>query len=581
LAFESTPLKTPRFATGLRSALADGYQWRDLRKDVLAGITIGTVAIPLSMALAIAIGVAPQHGLYTAIVAGGLIALCGGSRFNVSGPTAAFVVILLPVVQQYGLGGLLVATMMAGLILVTMGLAGLGRLIMYIPYPVVLGFTSGIAVVIALLQLPDFLGLQLAQRGAHFTDNLVAIVGALPSASLAEPGIGVFTLAVLILWPRLHLPVPGPLVALILAAAAAAGYNHWLAGGGPQIQTIASRFTWIVDGQSGQGIPPVLPSLLLPWQLPGPDGEPLAVSFALIRALAGPALAIAILGAIESLLCAVVADGLTRTRHDPNVELVGQGIGNLVAPLFGGITATAALARTATSIRSGARSPVAALVHALVVLLALTGLAGLLGMVPMSALAALLFIVAWNMSEARHFFHTVRAAPAGDVTVLLVCFVLTVLFDMVLAVAVGVGLAGALLIRRLAALSYADRLAPEASADTRGLPDSVAIYDMNGPLFFGAVERALASLRVIDPGIRVIIIDMQDVPSMDFSAIVALESLLRDVQHQQVSLIFAGLPPRIIVKLRRAGLRKHAGSLAYCSDLAHARATALRWLAAS
>ncbi len=251
LGFESTPLKTPVFAAGLRSALADGYQLQDLRKDVLAGITIGTVAIPLSMALAIAIGVAPQHGLYTAIVAGGLIAVCGGSRFNVSGPTAAFVVILLPVVQQYGLGGLLVATMMAGLILVAMGLAGLGRLIMYIPYPVVLGFTSGIAVVIALLQLPDFLGLQLAQRGAHFTDNLVAIIGALPSASLVEPGIGVFTLAILILWPRLRLPVPGPLVALILAAAAAAGYNHWLAGGGPQIQTIASRFTWVLDGQRG------------------------------------------------------------------------------------------------------------------------------------------------------------------------------------------------------------------------------------------------------------------------------------------------------------------------------------------
>ncbi len=566
----------PGIGTGLTAAFREGYGLADLRRDVMAGLTIGTVAVPLSMALAIATGVAPQHGLYTAIVAGALIALTGGSRFNVSGPTAAFVVILFPIVQQHGLGGLLIATMMAGLILIALGMARLGRLIEFVPYPVILGFTAGIAVVIAVLQIPDFLGLSAGPMGEHFVENLGRILAAVPTLDPWELGIGVMTLAVLLLWPRLKLPVPAPLMGLVAGAVAAYAVNHWLAGG-VGVDTIASRFTWEAGGESGSGIPPIAPSLMAPWSLPGADGEPLTVDFQLIQALIGPAFAIAMLGAIESLLCAVVADGMTRTRHDPNAELIGQGMGNIAAPLFGGITATAAIARTATSIRSGARSPIAAVVHALVVLLAVVGLAGVLGMVPMAALAALLFVVAWNMSEARHFLHTLRSAPAGDVAILLVCFSLTVVFDMVLAVAVGVGLAAALFIRRMALLTDVAHISDESHPKLSGLPREVAVYDVNGPMFFGAAEKAVTSLRLVDPRVRIVIIDMHDVPSMDGTAIVALQSLVREMHHDGVSLILAGLPARIIVKLRRAGLRRVRGELSYCTDLSGARKLALRW----
>ncbi|MGM0631923.1 MAG: C4-dicarboxylic acid transporter DauA [Pseudomonadota bacterium] len=571
--------KFPRIGTGLRAAWREGYGTADLRRDVMAGLTIGTVAVPLSMALAIATGVPPQHGLYTAIVAGAIIALTGGSRFNVSGPTAAFVVILFPIVQQHGLGGLLIATMMAGVILVGLGAARLGRLIEFVPYPVVLGFTAGIAVVIAVLQIPDFLGLNAGEASEGFIANLGRIITSLPTMNPFELGIGVFVLLVMLSWQRLHLPVPAPLVGLVVGAVAAWGVNRWMGGPGAEgvVETIASRFTWEAQGETGSGIPPIPPSFMAPWRFPGPDGAPLELNFELIRSLLGPAFAIAMLGAIESLLCAVVSDGLTRTRHDPNAELIGQGLGNMVAPLFGGITATAAIARTATNIRSGARSPIAAVVHALVVLLAVIALAGLLGLVPMAALAALLFIVAWNMSEARHFVHTLRSAPPGDVAVLLICFSLTVLFDMVLAVAVGIGLAAALFIRRMALLTQTDRIDGGDHPAVDGLPADVAVYDINGPLFFGAADKALTSLKLVDPRVRTVLIDMHDVPSMDGTAIVALQSLINDMHRDGVALVLVGLPSRIIVKLRRSGVRKSAGMLTYCRDLEAARQVAKRW----
>ncbi|XKE47016.1 C4-dicarboxylic acid transporter DauA [Halomonas organivorans] len=573
------PVNLPSISTGLRAAWREGYGLTDLRKDVMAGLTIGTVAVPLSMALAIATGVPPQHGLYTAIVAGAIIALTGGARFSVSGPTAAFVVILFPIVQQYGLGGLLIASMMAGAILVTLGVTRMGRLIQYVPYPVVLGFTAGIAVVIAVLQIPDFLGLETGKLGEHFVDNVSVIVTSLPTLNPIELGLGAFTLIVMIFWPRLHIPIPAPLVGLVVGALAAYVVNQWLGGqqAGVAVETIASRFTWEVNGETGGGIPPIPPTFMAPWLLPGPDGEPLKLSFELIQALLGPAFAIAMLGAIESLLCAVVADGLTKTKHDPNAELIGQGLGNIAAPLFGGITATAAIARTATNIRSGARSPISSIVHALVVLLAVIALAGLLGLVPMAALAALLFIVAWNMSEARHFLNTLRSAPPGDVTILVVCFGLTVLFDMVLAVAVGVGLAAALFIRRMSLLTQTDQVEVDNHPTIKGLPAEVAVYDINGPLFFGAAEKALTSLHLVDPKVTMVIVDMHDVPSMDGTAIVALQSLITDMKHEGVGLIIVGLRARLIVKLRRAGVHKVAGSLTYCRHLEQARKVALRW----
>jgi sulfate permease, SulP family len=332
-----------------------------------------------------------------------------------------------------------------------------------------------------------------------------------------------------------------------------------------------------VNGQLGNGIPPVPPKFMAPWLLPGPDGERLTLSFALIQALSGPAFAIAMLGAIESLLCAVVADGLTKTRHDPNAELIGQGLGNIIAPLFGGITATAALARTATNIRSGARSPISAVIHALVVLIAVIALAGLLGLVPMAALAALLLIIAWNMSEPHRFLKTLRSAPPGDVAILVICFGLTVLFDMVLAVAVGVGLAAALFIRRMSLLTQTDQIDIDQHPIIKGLPAEVAVYDINGPMFFGVAEKALTLLNTVDPKIKTVIIDMHDVPSMDGTAIVALQSMIDEMRDRQIRLIIVGLKSRIIVKLRRAGLRKQAGSLTYCQDFEQARKVTLRW----
>ena len=568
-------VEKPGIATGLLAALKEGYGLTDFRKDVMAGLTIGTVAVPLSMALAIATGVPPQHGLYTAIVAGIIIAISGGTRFSVSGPTAAFVVILFPIVQQYGLGGLLIASMMAGIIMLILGITQMGQLIRFVPYPVVLGFTTGIAVVIAVLQIPDFLGLEIEKLGEHFIESVAIITVSINTINPLELSVGIFVLIVMLIWPRLRLPIPAPLAGLVAGAIAAYGINQWL--GQDSIATISSRFVWEVNGETGRGIPPVPPTFLAPWSLPGPDGEPLKISFELIRSLMGPAFAIAMLGAIESLLCAVVADGLTKTKHDPNAELIGQGLGNLIAPFFGGITATAAIARTATNIRSGARSPVSTITHSLVVLLAVLFAAEFLGLVPMAALAALLFIVAWNMSEARHFLMTLRSAPLGDVAILVVCFGLTVLFDMVLAVAVGTGLAAALFIRRMALLTQTDQIHTDNLPPNCKLPEDVAIYDINGPLFFGVAEKALTSLHLVDPKVKTIIIDMHDVPSMDGTAIVALQSLISDIKHNGVKLIIVGLRARIIVKLRRAGIRKTAEALTYCRNLEQAIRVADHW----
>lgn len=568
-------MSTVRLGSGLRDAFGAGYGWGDLRRDAMAGITVGIVAVPLAMALAIATGVPPQHGLYTAIVAGGLIAATGGSRFNVSGPTAAFVVILFPIVAQHGLGGLAIATMMAGAILVVLGLTRLGGMVKFVPYPVVLGFTAGIAVVIATRQLPDFFGLETEPLGEHFLPNLGRIVAGLTTLNPLEFGIGALTLGVLLLWPRLRTPLPAPLVGLVVGALAAWALKVWL---GQDVATIDSRFTWELGDRQGTGIPPVAPQMLLPWRLPGPDGAPLVVDFALIQSLLGPALAIATLAAIESLLCAVVADGMARTRHDPNGELIGQGLGNLAAPFFGGITATAAIARTATAVRSGARSPIAALIHAGVVLLAVVGLAEILGRVPMAALAALLFVVAWNMAEVRHFVRTLRSSPVEDVTILLVCFGLTVIFDMVLAVAVGIGLAGALFIRRMARLTSTRRVDPGRDEAVARMPAGAVVYDVNGPLFFGAADRALTALRVVDRGMRLAVVDMTDVPSIDGTAIAALQSLVDDLGHHRIGVILVGLDTGKVVKLRRAGLKKRARRLTYCRDLEQARRVADRWL---
>lgn len=563
----------PLFAA-LRQTLRAGYSWKRLRGDLGAGVTVGIIAIPLAMALAIAVGVAPQHGLYTVLVAAPLIALTGGSRFNISGPTAAFVVILLPITQQYGLGGLLLCTLMAGLILLTMGLGRLGRLIQFIPYPVILGFTAGIGIVIATLQVKDLFGLSLPHTPQHYLEQVELLALALPGAHLGDTLVAMVCLAVLLVWPRFVPKVPGHLVALAVGAL----LGLLLEALGLPVATLGERFSYTLDGVSHPGIPPFLPDFAWPWNLPGADGQPLRLSFELIRQLLAPAFAIAMLGAIESLLCAVVADGMAGTRHDPNAELVGQGLGNLVAPLFGGITATAAIARTAANVRAGAFSPLAAIIHAGVVLTAMLLLAPLFSYLPMAALAALLVMVAWNMSEARHVLHTLRIAPRNDVVVLLVCLVLTVLFDMVLAVGVGLLLAAGLFIKRMSELTDTQPMPGHAQRALGELPASVVPYVISGPLFFGAADKALSVLRMLNPQVRVVVVEISAVPLLDMTALAALESLLEDYRRQGIGLVLVGTTPRVRLKLRRAGIRREEGRLAYVQTLEQARAKALRWV---
>jgi len=552
-----------------------GYTLRRLRGDISAGVTVGIIAIPLAMALAIAVGVPPQQGLYTVLIAAPLIALTGGSRFNVSGPTAAFVVILLPITQQYGLGGLLLCTMLAGVILIALGLIRAGRLIQYIPYPVTLGFTAGIGIVIATLQLKDLLGLNTAGQAEHYIEQLGVLILALPSANLGDGIIGIACLAILIVWPRWVPRIPGHLVALTIGALLGLALEH----GGLAVATLGERFSYMVEGVSHPGIPPFLPSFDWPWNLPGPDGQPLHLSYDLIRQLMAPAFAIAMLGAIESLLCAVVADGMTGSKHDPNAELLGQGLGNLIAPLFGGITATAAIARSATNVRSGAFSPLAAIIHSAVVLMAILVLAPLFSYLPMAALAALLVMVAWNMSEARHVLHTLRIAPRSDVLVLLTCLSLTVLFDMVMAVGVGLLLAAGLFIKRMSDLTDTAELPRGYHQALQEMPEHVRCYAIRGPLFFGAAEKALGVLRKFSPEVKVVIVEMSAVPMLDMTALAAFDNILRDYRTDGIGLILVATTPRVRLKLRRAGIHREQRQLAYVNNLEQARRKSERWLA--
>lgn len=546
--------------------MATGLSAEALRTNLVAGLTVGVIALPLSMALAIAVGVPPQHGLYTAIIAGIFIALAGGSKVNISGPTAAFVVVLLPIVQQFGLGGLLLAGMLAGIMLILMGLARLGRLIEVVPYPVTVGFTSGIAVVIGILQIKDLLGLPIAALDGHFLDKIGLILQALPGFRWQEALIGLLTLVVLVSWGRRKSRIPGHLVALFIGTLAAL----LLAQLGDEftVATIGSRFQYLQDGITGNGIPPFLPAFAWPWQQPGPAGNTLGLSFDLFHQLIGPAMTIAMLGAIESLLCAVVADGMSGKKHNPNDELIGQGIGNIIAPLFGGIPATAAIARTAASIRAGATMPLAAVVHGLFILAAILFLAPYLSYIPMSALAALLVMVAWNMSEARNFLRILHIAPKEDVITLLTCFILTVVFDMVVAVGVGMGLAAMLFIRRSIRLTEIRRLADkEEHPHLENLPKEVTIYELNGPLFFGSAQKALTSITTVNPEVKAIIFDMTDVTMLDMSAIIVMEAIVSSLQQQGIGLVFNNLQPRLILKLRHLGARRKQGSVDFSRNI--------------
>jgi SulP family sulfate permease len=519
----------------LESWKAGLFHRRHLMRNVGAGLVVGVVALPLAMAFAIASGARPEQGIYTGIVAGLLAALFGSSRVSISGPTGAFIVILAGITAKYGIDGLQIASLMAGLILLGMGLVKLGGIIRFIPTPVITGFTAGIAVIIFVGQWKDFFGLQPTASGQHFHEKLAVLVEAMPGLDLPTTLLAIGALAIVVIAPRLTRRVPSPLIAMLAATLAQAYFQF------DGVATIGSAFG---------GIPAGLPDLHLP-----------QVTFARVLELLGPAFTIAMLGAIESLLCAVVADGMIGTRHDPNQELVGQGIANIAAPIFGGFAATGAIARTATNIRNGGDSPLASIVHALVLLTVIVALTPLAAHIPLAALAAILLVVAWNMSEAQHFTDLLRHAPVNDKALLLITFLLTVFADLVIAVNVGVLLAALLFMKRM---SETVRIEGESDASLAalcpvGVPAGVQIYSIDGPLFFGAAatfERTLAGLH---DKVGVVIFRLGRVPFADATAMHALADVVRHFQQRHIRVRVCDANPRLAQKLRDFGLMGKLG----------------------
>ncbi|HTL98381.1 MAG TPA: C4-dicarboxylic acid transporter DauA [Holophagaceae bacterium] len=575
---QGTPLsRLP--AAALRAVLREGYTRAQLKRDILAGAVVGVVALPLAMALAVAVGAPPQQGLYTAIVAGFLTAALGGSRIQVVGPTAAFVVVLAPIQARYGLEGLFLSGLMAGFILIAIALLRLGSLIEFIPHPVTTGFTAGIAVVIGTLQVKDLLGLQVPHMPGHFIERVGAMAQAWRTASFNELAVGLLTLGIL-LFPRLpkrwlarllpkavrHLPAPLiaiPLVALgvFLAAPHLPGFH---------VEILGTRFHTLIGGRMVDGVPQLPPLPILPWHAGGPDGAAVPLTFGLIRQLLPDAFAVAMLGAIETLLSAVVVDGMARTKHDPDAELLALGISNVATPFFGGIAATGAIARTATNFRSGGRTPFASMAHAVTLLAAVLVLAPLLAYIPMASLAALLLVVAWNMSDAENFIHTLKVAPRSDVAVLLTCFSLTVVFDMVIAVGVGIVFASLLFMRRMSQVTQGGLIMEDRGSLPGPLPQGVVIYDITGPLFFGAAERAMGALRAIGEATQVVILRLEQVPSIDATGLVAFESALEELRRDRIRAVVVGLRPQVAQAMARVGLRDEPGRLDICAGMAEA-----------
>ena len=541
------PTQTPRLpgrafkrVEELRPAIVEAYRAGLFRRphwmpNIVAGLVVGVVALPLAMAFAIASGARPEQGLYTAIVAGLLVSAFGGSRLQIAGPTGAFIVILAGITARYGIDGLQVATFMAGLMLLALGLTRMGTIIKFIPDPVITGFTAGIAVVIWVGQWQYFFGM-LAPAGEHFHEKLLGLLQLLPSLDPTTTLVSTVSLLVVLYSARVPglARVPGPLVALVLATVVQAVFRF------DGIATIGSAFG---------GIPSGLPAPRLP-----------DLSFRHMIELIGPAFTIAMLGAIESLLSAVVADGMAGTRHDSNQELVGQGLANIVAPIFGGFAATGAIARTATNVRNGGTGPLAGIVHSLTLVLVLLALAPLAVNVPLAALAAILFVVAWNMADVRHFATMVRRAPRADVAILLVTFALTVFADLVVAVNVGVILATLHFLSRMSsAVEVRQASEQELSEELQragiaSLPPGVLVYAVEGPFFFGAVEnfeRALAGTHT-DP--RVLIIRLRWVPFMDITGLQTLEEAIRDLHRRGVRVMLSGANERVQAKLENAGV---------------------------
>jgi SulP family sulfate permease len=554
---------TGRLEPKLWTVLREGLTLRDVARDTLAGVIVGIVALPLAIAFAIASGVSPAQGLATAIVAGFLISALGGSRVQIGGPTGAFVVIVYGVVQRHGVDGLALATLIAGVLLLIMGFARLGTVIQFVPFPVTVGFTAGIALIIATSQLRDVFGLDIAKLPAGFIDQLAAYWGHAGSVNLAALAIGAGSTVLVAVWPKILPRVPGSLVAILLATALVQFFDL-------PVETIGDRFG---------AVPSSLPAPHIP-----------SFTWADVRAVFPDAISIALLGAIESLLSAVVADGMAGTRHRSNMELVAQGIANLASPLFGGIPATGAIARTATNVRSGGRTPIAGMVHALTLLAILYLLGDLAGMIPLAALGGILLVVAWNMSEL-HVIRSLLKSPRSDVIVLVTTFGLTVAIDLTVAIQAGMVLAAFLFMRRMAEISetqYVSRMAREEErtndpdvAALRDLPAEVEVFELYGTLFFGAVAKFKDTVRQMERAPRVMILRMRDVLVIDASGLRALEDLLSQTRRDGTVLLLSGVHAQPLIAIERSGFLARMGEENALPDVPTAVARARELVAAS
>jgi SulP family sulfate permease len=527
----------PKLATTLKD-----YNRHQLLSDLSAGTIVGIVAIPLAIAFAIASGVTPQQGLYTAIVAGFIISALGGSRVQIGGPTGAFVVIVYGIVQKYGVDGLTVATVMAGVILVVLGVARLGTAIKFIPHSVTIGFTAGIAILIASQQIDAALGLKTGPLPAQVFERLAEYGRHLDTINPYAIGITVGTLAILILWPKISTKLPSPFVALI-AMTAIAQLLHL------PVVTIGDRFGIIHAG---------LPSPVLPH-----------VSFTMVRELVAPAMTIAALGAIESLLSAVVSDGMIGSRHRSSMELVAQGVANIITPMFGGIPATGAIARTATNVKAGGRTPIAGMTHAVVLLLITLFFGKLAGLIPLSVLAGILMLVAYRMSEWRVFVAELRG-PRSDAAVLLTTFFLTLLIDLTVGIGVGMVLASFLFMRRMSEVTdvrhitddlddEGDELEDADQISTRAVPAGIEVYEIDGPFFFGAAEKFKDVLAEVFRKPKVLIIRMRHVPAIDSTGLNVLRDLIRRTRHDRTLVLISELQSQPLLAMRRSGLLDEIG----------------------
>lgn len=522
--------------------------------NIVAGVIVGVVALPLAMAFAIASGAKPEQGIYTAIVGGFMVSVLGGSRVQIAGPTGAFIAILSGVTATHGIAGLQLATLMAGLMLAAMGLARMGAVIKFIPAPVIVGFTTGIGVIIFVGQWKDFLGLPKVD-GAHFHVKLLHLVEALPQLHPTTTALAMLSLLLVLFSSRIRGlgRVPGPLTAMVAATVLHTVFRF------DGVATIGSTFG---------GIPQGLPTFSMP-----------AFSLTQIVQLMGPAFTIAMLGAIESLLSATVADGMTGHKHDPNQELIGQGLANIATPLFGGFAATGAIARTATNIRNGGTSPLSGIVHTLTLVAVLLFLAPLASHIPLASLAAILFVVAYNMSEAKHFAHIVARAPRADVVILLVTFALTVFADLVVAVSIGVILAFMQFLRRMAdtvevqSLDAEDLKADLQALGIAALPRDVLVYEIDGPFFFGAVENFESALKQTRTDPRTLIIRLHRVPFIDSTGLQSMEEVIDKLRKRGVRVLLCEANERVRAKLWKYGVLDALGTDGYAEKLSAHLAT--------